>query len=225
MKKLFAMLAVALVMCPLSSAQMTKETIKSRKAEFNLAKSELNKKASKGAVKEAKKLTKEGWIVAPGNLPLEKQLDKAYLMQYEYEENGLPKYIFGQATTVGTTYDAAKMQATNNAKIELAGYIETEVTALTESTLGNSQISPDQAASINEAVQASKSLIANKIGRVIPVTECYRKLNKNAVEVQVRIGYNTKLAMEAAKEIVKAKLEEKGKDLHEQLDKMWGDFK
>lgn len=225
MKKLFAMLAVALVMCPLSSAQMTKETIKSRKAEFNLAKSELNKKASKGAVKEAKKLTKEGWIVSPGNLPLEKQLDKAYLMQYEYEENGLPKYIFGQATTVGTTYDAAKMQATNNAKIELAGYIETEVTALTESTLGNSQISPDQAASINEAVQASKSLIANKIGRVIPVTECYRKLNKNAVEVQVRIGYNTKLAMEAAKEIVKAKLEEKGKDLHEQLDKMWGDFK
>jgi len=225
MKKIFTILAAALVMCSLATAQTTKETIKARKAEARYSKTELNQKVSKYAQKEAKKLAKEGWVVAPGNLPLEKQLDKSYMMQYEYEESGLPKYIFGQATTVGSTYDAAKMQATNNAKIELAGYIESEITALTESTLGNSQISPDQAASINEAVQASKSLIANKLGRVIPVTECYRKPNKNAVEVQVRIAYNTKLAMDAAKEIVKAKLEEKGKDLHEQLDKMWGDFK
>ena len=218
-------MAAALVMCSLATAQTTKETLKARKAEARQSKTELNQKVSKYARKDAKNFAKEGWIVSPGGLPLEKQLDKSYMMQYEYEESGLPKYIFGQATSVGSVYDAAKMQATNNAKIELAGYIESEITALTESTLGNSQISPDQAASINEAVQASKSLIANKLGRVIPVIECYGKINKNSVEVQVRIGYNTKLAMEAAKEVIKKKLEEKGKDLHEQLDKMWGDFK
>ena len=225
MKKIFTILTAALVMCTLATAQPTKESIKVRKAEARQSRTELNQKASKYAKKEAKRLAKEGWMVSPGGLPMEKQLDRSYMMQYEYEESGLPKFIFGQATTVGSTYDAAKMQATNNAKIELAGYIESEITALTESTLGNSQISPDEAASINEAVQASKSLIANKLGRVIPAMECYRKVNKGAVEVQVRIGYNTKLAMDAAKAVVKAKLEEKGKDLHEQLDKMWGDFK
>lgn len=225
MKKILTIMAAALVMCSLATAQTTKETIKARKAEARQSKTELNQKVSKYARKDAKNLAKEGWIVAPGGLPLEKQLDKSYMMQYEYEESGLPKYIFGQATSVGTVYDAAKMQATNNAKLELAGYIESEITALTESTLGNSQISTEEAASISEAVQASKSLIANKLGRVIPVTECYRKVNRNSVEVQVRIGYNTKLAMEAAKEVIKKKLEEKGTDLHEQLDKMWSDFK
>lgn len=225
MKKILTIMAAALVMCSLATAQTTKETIKARKAEARQSKTELNQKVSKYAKKEAKKLAKEGWLVSPGGLPLEKQLDKSYMMQYEYEESGLPKYIFGQATSVGSVYDAAKMQATNNAKIELAGYIESEITALTESTLGNAQITPEQAASINKAVQSSKSLIANKLGRVIPITECYRKVNKNSVEVQVRIGYNTKLAMEAAKEIVKKRLEDIGQDLHEQIDKMWADFK
>ncbi len=225
MKKIFTILATALVMCSFATAQTTDETIEARKAEYRQSQTELTKKASKYAKKEAKKLTKEGWKVSPGGLPMPKQLDRSYLMQYEYEESGLPKYIFGQATSVGSTYDAAKMQATNNAKIELAGYIETEITALTESSLGNLQISPEQAASINEAVQSSKSLIANRLTRVIPVTECFRKVNDNTVEVQVRLAFNTKNAMDDAIEVVKLKLEEKGEDLHEQLEKMWADFK
>lgn len=225
MKKFFTIITAAFVLCASISAQDTTEIMKNRKAELSQAKSELSQKASKSARKEAKRLAKEGWIVAPGGLPMEKQLDKSYLMQYEIEENGRPKYIFGQAMSVGSTYDAAKMQATNNAKIELAGLIETEITALTESTLQNSQISLEQAASVNEAVQMSKSLIANKLGRMIPAMECYRKVNKNSVEVQVRIGYNTRMAMEAAKEVIKMKLEEKGQDLHEQLDKMWSEYR
>lgn len=225
MKKIITILTATLVMCSLASAQQNQDVIKAHKAEARQSKSELNQNVSKYAKKEAKKLTQAGWVVAPGILPIEKQLDKSYMMRYEYDETGLQKYVFGQGTSVGSSYDAAKMQATNNAKIELAGNIETQVTALTESTLGNSQISPDQAASINEAVQSSKSLIANKLGRIIPVVECYRQLNKNSVEVQVHIAYNTKMAMEAAKEIVKKKLEEKGKDLHEQLDKMWENLK
>ena len=33
--------------------------------------------------KEAKKLSKEGWTTTPGSLPIEKQLDKAYMMSHD----------------------------------------------------------------------------------------------------------------------------------------------
>ena len=205
--------------------QTTKETIKERKLISRQSRSELTARATKEARKQAKALAKEGWTVAPGQLPLEKQLDKAFNMKYEYEENGLPKYIIGEAKAVGGAYDAARMQAVNNAKIELAGLISTEVTALTESTVGNTQITSEDATSINEAVQASKNLIVQKLGRTFVVTECYRQLNKKNVEVSVTIAYNEQMAMDMAKTIIRKKLEEKGRDLHEQLDKMWDSLK
>ena len=190
-----------------------------------LSRTELTAKASKEARNAAKTLKKEGWIVAPGQLPLEKQLDKAFKMKYEYEENGLPKYIIGEAKAVGGAYDAARMQAINNAKIELAGLISTEVTALTESTVGNTQITSEDATSINEAVQAGKSLIAQNLGRTFIVTECYRQLDKKNIEVSITIAYNEQMAMDMAKAVIRKNLEEKGKDLHEQLNKMWDSLK
>ncbi len=143
-------------------------------------------------------------------------------MYYEYEASGLPKYIIGEAMSVGGTYDAAKMQALELAKTNLAGQIQTEVTALVESTVANEQITQEQAASIVQSVQASKNLISNRLGRVFPVVELYRKVNNNTVEVRVTIAYNSIMAIDAAKEVVKAQLEAKGEQLHEQLDKALG---
>lgn len=225
MKKILLFAIFALVLCFMASAQTTKETIKERKLIARQSHAELTARVAKEARKAAKTLKKEGWLVAPGQLPLEKQLDKAFNMKYEYEENGLPKYIIGEAKAVGGAYDAARMQAVNNAKIELAGLISTEVTALTESTVGNNQISSEDATSINEAVQAGKSLIVQKLGRTFVVTECYRQLNKKNVEVSVTIAYNEQMAMDMAKAVIRKNLEEKGKDLHEQLDKMWDSLK
>lgn len=224
MKKIFAMMMAALMVCSISNAQTTNQSIKERKASAKLTKTELNKKASKAARKEAKALKKQGWQVAPGQLPLDKQLDKSYNMYYEYEENGLPKYIVGDAMSPGATYDAAKMQAIELAKTNLAGMIQTEVTALTESTVANEQMTQEQAASIVRTVQASKNLIVQRLGRTVPVIECYRTLPNKTVEVRVTVTYNAKMAIEQAKEIVKAQLEEKGEDLHNQLDAMWEQY-
>lgn len=225
MKKILLFAISALVMCSMASAQTTNETIKERKKIASLSRAELTARATKEARKAAKTLKKEGWIVAPGQLPLEKQLDKAFTMKYEYEDNGLPKYIIGEAKATGGVYDAARMQALNNAKIELAGLISTEVTALTESTISNKQISNEDAASINEAAQVGKSLIVQKLGRTFVVTECYRQVDKKNVEVSVTVAYNEEMAMDMAKAIIRKSLEEKGKDLHEQLDKMWDSLK
>lgn len=224
MKKILSLMMATIMVCSVSFAQSTNETIKERKAIAKLSYSELNKKASKVARKEAKKYAKDGWQVAPGQLPLEKQLDKAYGMYYEYEESGLPKYIIGDAMSPGATYDAAKMQALELAKTNLAGMIQTEVTALIESTVANEQISQEQAQSIARTVQASKNLIVQRLGRTFTVTECYRTLPNKTVQVRVSLAYNAKMAMDEAKAIVKAQLEAHGEDLHEQLDAIWAQY-
>ena len=49
--------------------------------------------------------------------------------------------------------------------------IQTEITALVENTVANKQLAEEEAASIAETVLASKNLISQSIGRVIPVVE------------------------------------------------------
>jgi len=140
-------------------AQTQQEIAKERKEIAKLSKSELNEKASKAAQKEAKKYEKEGWLVSPGALPLEKQLDRAYMMQYEFDENQFPKYLMGEAMSIGENYDAAKMQALELAKQNLAGQIQTEVTTLIDNQVSNKQLPAEQAASVTQSVSASKNLI------------------------------------------------------------------
>ena len=82
----FAFLAVSLGSV-YAQEKTAKEIMKERKEIAKLSRSALNDKATKDARKEAKKLAKQGWQTAPGALPLAKQLDKSYLMQYEYDED------------------------------------------------------------------------------------------------------------------------------------------
>lgn len=217
------LLAVFLLGLPCGlSAQITKEQQKERKAIMKASKSELNDKASKAARKEAKRLKKEGWTTAPGALPLDKQLDKSYLMQYEYDSDMYPKYIMGEAMSVGGNYDAAKMQALELAKQNLAGQIQTEVTALIENTVANKQMDEGDAASITQSILASKNLISQSIGRTIPVVEAYRTLPNKNKEVLVRIAYNSDMAKKVAKEAIKKDLEKRGDELHNKLDELLG---
>ena len=112
MKVVHLLLAFSLTMFATSSfAQLAKEQLKERKEIRKVSEASLNKKATKTARKEAKKLKREGWTNAPGALPLNKQLDKSYLMQMEYDEDMFPKYLMGEAMSIGENYDAAKMQA------------------------------------------------------------------------------------------------------------------
>lgn len=222
MKKLFLLIALSIVTSGVTFAQSAKELAKERKELMKASKGELNSKATKAARKEAKKLKKEGWITAPGALPLEKQLDKSYLMQYEYDEEMFPKYIMGEAMSIGGNYDAAKMQALELAKQNLAGQIQTEVTALIENTVANEQMEAEQAASITRSVMASKNLISQSIGRTIPIMELYRTLSNKNKEVLVRIAYNSDMAKKAAKKAIKEDLEKKGDDLHNKLDELLG---
>ncbi len=223
MKKLFLGLCAStaiLLMAGISNAQVSKEQRQERLELKEKAKRELNEKASKEAREEAKRLTKEGWKTAPGALPLEKQLDKSYLMQYQYDTDGFPEFIMAEAMSIGGNYDAAKMQALELAKQNLAGQIQTEVTALIESTVANEQLGQSQAASITRSVMASKNLISQSLGRIIPVVEVYRVVNGNNREVLVRIAYSQRMAIDVAKRVIKRDLEEQGDSSHEKLNEI-----
>lgn len=226
MKKFMTVAMALIVACTCvfaqQSAQERKQLIKERQEVQKLAKKDLKAKVDKNIRKEAKRLKKEGWQVKPGALPLEKQLERSYLMQYEFDANLFPKYIMGEASSVGENYDAAKVAANSLAVTNLAGNIQTEVTALLENTVANKQLSPEEAASISETVMSSKNLISQSIGRTVPVMECFRINSKKNHEVLVRIAYNSEMAKEAAKKAVREELEKKGQKLHEQLDKALG---
>ena len=223
MKKVILSLALCLLAgTSISYAQITKEQIKERQEAKKASKKELNEKASKAARKEAKKLKKEGWTNAPCSLPVDKQLDKSYMMQMEYDEDLFPKYMMGEAMSIGQSYDAAKMQAMELAKQNLAGQIQTEVTALIENTVANKQLSAEEAEPVVQSILAGKNLISQSIGRTITVVEVYRTLQNKNKEVLVRIAYNSAMAKAAAKRAAQKELEKKGEDLQKKLDELLG---
>jgi hypothetical protein len=180
---------------------------------------QIKKKALKEARKEAKKFKRQKWYVAPGALPMDKQLEKSWELQYQEDEKGYPLYIVATGNSVGETQSAAKLQATELAKLELAGMVQTNVAALIENSVANSQLNNEEAASVTKTVAASKNVIAQEIGRVVTLFEIYRKVDKN-IESSVRIGYNSQIAMETAKQAIRKKLEEETEILHEKLDKL-----
>lgn len=201
--------AALLTATPVTIAQTSKAQMKERQEMTKMSRDQLNKKASKDARKEAKRLEKEGWKAAPGAMPLEKQLDRSYLMMSEFDSNYQLKYITAEAMSVGATFDAAKLQATELAKQNLAGQIQTEATALIENEVSNQQLDPGEAVSVTETLSKSKAFSSQTLGRTIPVVEVYRDLSNGNKEVLVRIFYDTatirKMANQAIREEMKKK--------------------
>lgn len=216
-------MALLVASAPLvTNAQITKEQRKERQEIRKASKQELNEKASKYARKEAKDLAKKGWMSAPGALPLEKQLDKSYMMQSQYDADGFPQFIMAEGMSTAGNYDAAKMQALELAKQNLAGQIQTEITALVENSVSNQQMDQNDATSITRSVLEGKNLISQSIGRVVPVVEVYRVVNGKNREVLVRIAYSEAMAKAVAKKAIQQDLEQRGDSLRNKLDTLMG---
>ncbi len=177
---------------------------------------------AKDSKKQAKTLKKEGWLVPPGSLTVERQCERYCEMINQYDDNGYSKFIEGSAMSVGRNYDAAKMQAIDLAKNQIASSVSSEIAGLVESELANTQLEPGEAESTVETVQATKTKISASLGRVIIVQEFYRELENKNKEVRVVILYNAEMAKAVARKVVKQELEKKGNKLAGQLDKMLG---
>ena len=181
---------------------------------------DLKKKSMKMARKDAKKKKKEGYFVPPGALPMEKQLEKAFVRQNMEDENGYPKYIVASGNSVAGTQTAAKLQATETAKLNLAGTISTSVAALIENNIANQQLTREEAATVTKTVAAAKNIIAQELGRVIPLVEMYKNVGSDNIQCDVQIAYDNKTAMDMAKKVIRNKLEEETNILQDKLDKI-----
>jgi len=187
-------------------------------AQLKQLKQDFKEKASKEARKEAKKLKKEGWVVSPGSLPLERQLDRSYLTIMETDEDLNPVYIVGEGLSVGENYDAAKMQAMELARQQIASKIESETTALIDNLVGNKQLGAEEAATVTTLLSEGKTIISQKLGRVVPVVECYRTLKNKNKEVMVRLATKESAIREVMKGYLRDEMEKKGAKMSDQLD-------
>jgi len=181
---------------------------------------DLKKKSMKMARKDAKKKKKEGYYVAPGALPMDKQLEKAFIKQNMEDDKGYPKYIVQSGNSVAGTQTAAKLQAMETAKLNLAGTISTSVAALIENNIANEQLTREEAATVTKTVAASKNIIAQELGRVIPLVEMYKNVGNDNVQCDVQISYDQRTAMDMAKKVIRQKLEEETNILQDKLDKL-----
>lgn len=217
--KRYLLLLVMAATVGTSVAQTAKEMAEKRKEVMSMSKEEMSAKASKAAEEEAKRYEKEGWKVAPGSLPLKAQLDKSYAIQQQYDENFESKFVMGQAISVGSTYDAARMQAVELAKQELAGMIGSVITAQTETAIANKQLSNEEAISITQTIQKSRNQVAQRIGKVIVAVELYRD-NEAGKEVLVRIAYNMDNAKRIALETMREELTKMLDNLNKKLEEL-----
>lgn len=183
-------------------------------------KKDLKDKALKSAKKEARTLSKQGWKTMPGELPMEKMIEKAWMKQVAEDEKGNPIYITADGNGVAETKTAAEAQALEFAKLQLAGTIETKVASIVNGNIANEQLSTEDAASVTQIVQSSKNIIAQQLGYINPAFKLYRDLDYKKIEVQTRIFYETKQSLVIAKKAIKKDLKEKLKKTDEEVDKL-----
>lgn len=211
MKKMRILMMLVVLSLTMSAQGQTK------KEKAKQAKLELKEKASKTARKEAKRFKKEGWAVSPGALPMEKQLDRSYMFEMDVDDDLNPRYVIGEGRSIGENFDAANIQATELARMQLAGKIGSEATALVDNLVANKQLAQDQAASITTTMIESKTIFSQKLGRVQVALSLNRVLKNGNKEVMVRLVAKESSIKEIAKQAIRDELEKDGKELSEEL--------
>ena len=143
------------------------------------------------------------------------------MLELELGADMLPKYVMGEAMSIGENYDAAKIQALELAKQNLVVKIESEISAMVQTTVANQQISADDAASITKTIVESKNNIVKRIGRVLTAVEAYRTLPNGNKEVLVRVAYSMETALQVVKETIREEWKNETDEKKAALDKVF----
>lgn len=141
----------------------------------------------------------EGFRVSAGRLPLVEQLAESWRYQREREAGGDIRNFVVSAKAKANNYGAARLQAENLAKVQLAGLMETRVAQLVtnrmETVGGNTEMS---------LVTSSKNLVTTRLANLYPLMDLYRDLPNGEVEVQLTIGCDRRWASEIAWAVISA---------------------
>ncbi|MCI4668870.1 MAG: hypothetical protein MRZ79_12105 [Bacteroidia bacterium] len=220
MKRVITFLSVILTLAILVPVQaQDKENPRKLRKEADrvekVAIKDIKSRSVKEARKEAKRLKKQGYTVFPGALPLDKQLEKIWIKQYEESPNGAAKYLVADGNGVGKTQTASEMQAMEAAKLQLAGQISNEINQIIESKIVNDQLDRETGNSLSKFVAGGKNYIVQNLTYVRPGFKVYRNMGKRDMEVFVKVYYNAEEAFAAAEKALEAKARA---DLEEEAD-------
>lgn len=181
-----------------------------------------DKKAEKDAKKQTKVLVKEGWKVAPGLPSIELQQLKAAKINNTTDDNFNSKFVMGSAQAVAPSYDAAKYQATELAKIDIAGKISSELAGIAKTNIGNQQIDPEKAENIVKTIGAYKSFVATKLTNIISCIDMYKQDATGQYTVSIGIFYNKEEAIKASMKEIRDQMMKESEDLANELDDLLG---
>lgn len=165
---------------------------------------------------EAKRLKKEKYYSEMGSVPLVVQLEKAW--QLEAENDTACSYLIVSAQSVAQTSNAAKQHALENAKLTVAGLIQSHIRGLVESDLSNKQLTREEARSIDKVVSAYTNVVAHDLKRVRPLLVLYREVGRDNIECIVRVAVQTNDAMDVTEDVVMTALEEETDVAREKLE-------
>lgn len=181
------------------------------------------KKVEKDAKKQASILVKEGWKVAPGHPSIELQQLKAAKINNATDDAFHSKYVMGSAQAIAPSYDAAKYQATELAKIDIAGKISSELAGIAKTNIGNQQINPDHAENIVKTIGAYKNFVATRLTNIISCIDMYRVDHKQGkYTVSVGIFYDKEDAIQAGIKEIRKQMMKESEELAEELDNLLG---
>jgi len=214
-------LLMTLASCGASKNNSTETAMGINRDQRTVLAKELKQKALKTARKEANNYQKEGFKVFLGDIPMDKQIENAWMKAIQMSDRGYPEYIVGHAQVTAGNSTAAKSQALHASKVEIATLTSSMLASLIESSIGNNEITTVEAQTLNKHLQASKELINADFGQVLKVLEIYRELPNKNVQVITRVAYNSSLALEAARKRLQKEMEAETQVLHQKLDKVF----
>lgn len=140
--------------------------------------------------KRVRQFKKEGWKVFVDAQSLESQIASAFTMEFDVCGDGEPKYISITLVAEGGNLETARMKAMELAKMKFASAIGESIQAVISMKIVNMQTTQNEAQSVTELVTVAKSRALHKLGRIIPVIECWREGPDKSMEVLMTIMYD-----------------------------------
>ncbi len=168
----------------------------------------IDRKSPKEIKQNAKILKKGGWYVLDKSLPIDRQLDKTQIKEFEEDRNGCQKWIVSAGRSIAGSRTNAKLQAIALAKRNLASQVLVALGSIIEIN-DSIQLTTKEAAVISEVLKASQTVVAEVFERVIMLTEMYKEDNQNDIEARIKIAYNQEAAISLVKVLVTQELVEK----------------
>ncbi len=224
MKKILLTLAVVFMATVSGHAQSAAELAKQQRELNKINMELLNSKPSKSAKKQAKKMTKEGWIVPSGMKDLAGQLTQGQLMGEELMTNEagqiMKRYILHTATTVSGSESTAYSAARSVCQQEVAAMLETKIIAAFKGKADNAETSAITATTVDKFNQRARGISEATLTMMIPIVHTYRVLPNKNFQTQVQLAYDKKEMHVQLKRQLAKELEAEGDELEELVDEI-----